>query len=78
MGSGGYALRPGEKSFELSVLFARLYRSLDAMSGGDDAVARAWLRSENTALGGTPLTLVQSIQGLVNVIAYLDARRAVS
>ena len=78
MGSGGYALRPGEKSFELSVLFVRLYRSLDAMTGGDDAVARAWLRSENTALGDTPLTLVQSIQGLVNVIAYLDARRAVS
>jgi hypothetical protein len=78
MGSGGYALRPGEKPFELSVLFVRLYRSLDAMTGGDDAVARAWLRSENTALGGTPLTLVQSIQGLINVIAYLDARRAVS
>jgi hypothetical protein len=78
MGSGGYALRPGEKSFELSVLFVRLYRSLDAMTGGDDAVARAWLRSDNAALGDTPLTLVQSIQGLVNVIAYLDARRAVS
>jgi len=78
MGSGGYALRPGEKSFELSVLFVRLYRALDAMTGGDDAVARAWLRGENAALGDTPLSLVQSIQGLVNVIAYLDARRAVS
>ena len=53
------------------------YRSLDAITGGDDAVARAWLRSENSALGGTPLTLVQTVQGLVNVIAYLDARRAV-
>ncbi|TMJ02722.1 MAG: DUF2384 domain-containing protein [Alphaproteobacteria bacterium] len=77
MGSGGYALRPGDKPFELSVLFVRLYRSLDAITGGDDAVARAWLRSENTALGGMPLTLVQSVQGMVNVIAYLDARRAV-
>jgi hypothetical protein len=77
MGSGGYALRPAEKAFELSVLFVRLYRSLDAMTGGDDVVARTWLRNDNTALGGTPLTLVQSIQGLVNVIAYLDARRAV-
>src|ERR1051325_9714594 len=78
IGSGGYELRPGDKPFELSVLFVRLYRSLDAITGGDDAVARTWLRSENMALGGTPLTLVQSIQGLVNVIAYLDARRAVS
>jgi len=76
MGSGGYTLRPGDKSFELSVLFVRLYRSLDALTGGDDAVARAWLRGDNTALGETPLTLVQSVQGMVNVIAYLDARRA--
>jgi hypothetical protein len=76
MGSGGYALRPGDKPFELSVLFVRLYRSLDAITGGDDGVARAWLRNDNTALGGTPLALVQSVQGLVNVIAYLDARRA--
>lgn len=76
MGSGAYTLRPDDKSFELSVLFVRLYRSLDAITGGDDAVARAWLRNDNTALGGKPLSLVQSVQGLVNVIAYLDARRA--
>ena len=77
MGSGRYVLSPDDKPFELSVLFVRLYRSLDAISGGDDAVARAWLRNDNTALGGTPLSLVQTVQGLVNVIAYLDARRAV-
>ena len=77
MGSGGYTLSPRDKPFELSVLFVRLYRSLDAVTGGDDAVARAWLRNDNTALGGTPLILVQTVQGLVNVIAYLDARRAV-
>ncbi len=77
MGSGAYTLETDEKPFELSVLFVRLYRSLDAITGGDDAVARSWLRNDNAALGGAPLTLVQSVQGLVNVIAYLDARRAV-
>ena len=76
MGSGSYMLAPSDKPFELSVLFVRLYRALDAITGGDDAVARSWLRNENTALGAPPLTLVQSVQGLVNVIAYLDARRA--
>jgi len=75
MGSGAYTL--DNKPFELAVLFVRLYRSLDAITGGDDGVARAWLRNENAALGGVPLTLVQSVPGLVNVIAYLDARRAV-
>ena len=77
MGGGAYTLAPDEKPFELSVLFVRLYRSLDAITAGDDAVARSWLRNENAALGGVPLTLMQSVQGLVNVIAYLDARRAV-
>jgi hypothetical protein len=77
MGTGRYTLAPDDKPFELSVLLVRLYRSLDAITGGDDSVARSWLRNDNTALGAPPLTLVQTVQGLVNVIAYLDARRAV-
>jgi uncharacterized protein (DUF2384 family) len=76
MGTGAYQLTPGEKSFELAVLFVRLFRSLDAIAGGDAAVARAWLRNPNTALGDAPLALVQSVTGLVNVVAYLDASRA--
>jgi hypothetical protein len=76
MANGAYMLPPDGKPFELSVLFVRLYRSLDAITGGDDAVARAWLRNDNTALGGTPLKLAQTVPGLMNVIAYLDARRA--
>lgn len=76
MGSGTYTLRPDEKPFELAVLFIRFYRALDAIVHGDDQVARAWLANANVALGGTPLTLIQSVQGLVNAVAYLDARRA--
>jgi hypothetical protein len=76
MGGGAYQLTPGDKAFELAVLFVRLFRSLDAIAGGDAAVARAWLRNPNTALGETPLALVQSVSGLVNVVAYLDASRA--
>jgi len=77
MANGAYTLPTEGKPFELSVLFVRLYRSLDAITGGDDAVARAWLRNDNTALGAAPLKLVQSVPGLMNVIAYLDARRAI-
>ena len=76
MGTGTYTLTPGEKPFELAVLFVRFYRALDAIVHGDDDVARAWLENANLALGGTPLTLIQSVQGLVNAVAYLDARRA--
>jgi hypothetical protein len=76
MGSGTYTLGPGDKAFDLAVLFVRLFRALDAIVDGDDAVAHAWLRNENTALGGRPLSLIQSIPGLVHAVAYLDARRA--
>lgn len=76
MGAGTYTLRPDEKPFELAVLFVRFYRALDAIVHGDDEVARAWLRNPNAALGDTPLTLIQSLPGLVHAVAYLDARRA--
>ena len=77
MRSGDYALQRGQKSFELAVLFVRLYRSLDAIVGGDDAVAGTWLKSRNTTLDAEPLVLIQTVPGLMNVIQYLDARRAV-
>jgi Protein of unknown function (DUF2384) len=77
MGSGDYELQPGQKAFELALLFVRLARSLDAIVGGDDAVAGAWLRNPNTALHDAPLKLIQTVPGLMNVLQYLDARRAV-
>ena len=77
MRSGEYEFQPGHKSFELALLFVRLFRSLDAILGGDDAVASAWLRNSNTVLKDEPLRLIQSVPGLMNVIQYLDARRAV-
>jgi hypothetical protein len=77
MRAGGYVLQPGHKPFELAVLFVRLYRSLDAIVGGDDAVAASWLKNRNITLDAEPLTLIQTVPGLMNVIQYLDARRAV-
>lgn len=76
MGSGTFLLLPGDKAFELGMMFVRLFRSLDAIVGGDDQAARGWLEQENTALGGVPRDLIQSLAGLVNVVGYLDTRRA--
>jgi hypothetical protein len=75
MRKGDYVL--DGKPLELGVLFVRLYRSLDAVVGGDDAVAKTWLRNKNSALKDTPLQLIQTVPGLIDVIQYLDARRAV-
>ena len=76
MDRGAYTLARDDKPFEIALLFVRLFRSLDALVGGDEKLARAWLRNENTALGAPPLALIQTLPGLVNVLAYLDARRA--
>lgn len=77
MYSSEYTLQPRKKPFELAVLFVRLYRSLDAIVGGDDAVAGSWLKNRNTVLDAEPLALIQTVPGLMNVVQYLDARRAV-
>lgn len=74
--AGGNAPRLAGKPYELALLFVRLYRSLDAIMGGDDEAARRWLRGENSAIGGTPLSRIKTIDGLTYVLAYLDARRA--
>ncbi|MBO3759266.1 MbcA/ParS/Xre antitoxin family protein [Ciceribacter sp. L1K22] len=71
-----FLLERGTKPFELALLFIRLFRSLDAVTGGDEAVAKAWLRGSNTALAAAPLDKISSITGLVDVLGYLDARRA--
>jgi hypothetical protein len=76
MKRGEFKLEPGTKPFELGVLFVRLFRSLDAIVGGDDAVAAAWLANLNTALDARPVDKLQSVSGLVDVLTYLDARRA--
>lgn len=71
-----FRLERGGKPFELALFFIRVFRSLDAIAGGDEAVARSWLRNENSALGGVPAEKILTVSGLVDVLAYLDARRA--
>ncbi|MYD87652.1 MAG: DUF2384 domain-containing protein, partial [Acidobacteria bacterium] len=72
MKKDGFALAPDTKPFELAVLFVRLFRSLDAIVGGDPQVARAWLSNANQALDGRPIDRIRTITGLLDVVAYLD------
>lgn len=73
---GDSLLEPGSKPFELAALLVRTFRSLDAITGGDEAVARRWLTAPNTALAARPVERMTQVQGLVDVTTYLDARRA--
>jgi Protein of unknown function (DUF2384) len=76
MKAGKLTLQPGSKPFEIALLFVRLFRALDAATGGDDKVSAAWLRNINLTLGEPPLSRMRSLSGLFDVLAYLDARRA--
>jgi len=75
LASGQRLVGPGTKEGELGLLFLRLYRSLDALVGGDSEKARAWLRARNAHLSAVPLECIQSVAGLVRVDEYLDAVR---
>jgi uncharacterized protein (DUF2384 family) len=78
MKKGDYVLQADSKAFELAVLFVRLFRSLDEMVGGDEAVARAWLANPNLALDAKPVEKIRTVPGLMDVITYLDARKSLA
>ena len=73
-----YQLSPDKKEWDFAVLLVRLFRSLDSIVGGAADDARKWLTSENKAFAGKkPAELIESTEGLVRVVNYLDACRAV-
>lgn len=74
--SGSFTLETDSKPFELGQYLIRLFRSLDAMIGSDDAGAIAWLRTDNLDLGGRPIDLIRTIRGLSDVADYVDDFRA--
>lgn len=76
MFAGTYLLSSDKKEWEFAVLLVRLFRSLDAITGGITEDARDWMNSSNLALADRkPVELITSTEGLVRVIFYLDARR---
>ncbi len=77
MKNNAYSIPQGSKEFELAILLIRLYRSLDSIASGESSVSSAWLKNFNRVLDGKPLDQIQTIAGLLNVIAYLDSRRAI-
>jgi uncharacterized protein (DUF2384 family) len=69
-------LDPVTKEGELALLFLRVYRSLHALFGGDQALMRLWIDQPNHHLGEQPPSLLLSrIEGLIRVANYLDALR---
>lgn len=76
LSSGDATLSLGNKQGELATHFIRAFRSLDAIVGGDRATAVAWIRNENRALEMVPINALKTVRGLIDVVNYLDQRRA--
>jgi plasmid maintenance system antidote protein VapI len=76
LATGARTIDPESKEGELALILVRVYRSLDALVGTDDAQRKAWMGGYNRALNGRPRELVQRADGLVAVVSYLDAMRA--
>ena len=75
LAAGSWQLAAESKSWELALIFVRLYRDLSAITGGESRSMREWLNSGNDALGAPPLERMLSAEGLVSVLQYLDAAR---
>lgn len=73
---GEKPINPDSKEGELALLLVRVYRSVDALVGTDDAKRQLWMTSHNQALGDRPCQLVERADGLVATLNYLDGMRA--
>ena len=76
--SRGRTVDPSTKEGELAILVVRLFRSLDALVGGNSEQLREWMHARNVHLAGTPAELIRKVSGLVHVVEYLDALRGKS
>jgi len=74
--SGHYVLEEKRKEWEFALLLIRVFRSLDSILANEQAIQQ-WLYSNNHALGGKPIELIQQTEGLVRVIQYLDSSRGI-
>lgn len=68
-------LDPKSKRGELALLLIRAARALFALAGGDNDWIKHFMRSKNKLTGGVPAEQMQSVQGLMRVVTYLDAIR---
>lgn len=69
------SLDPDSKQGELALLVIRVARALFALTGGDRDWIRHFMHNNNDVTGGVPAQQMQSIQGLIQVVQFVDAIR---
>ena len=69
------SLDPASKQGELALLLIRLARALFALTGGDKDWLLHFMRTSNKITGGIPAQQIETIQGLMTVLQFVDAMR---
>lgn len=70
---------PGSKPIEMALQLVRIYRALYAMVGGNHDAMQHWMStankhlSEQSGITQAPVDMVQTTEGLIRVMWYLDA-----
>lgn len=59
-----------------AITLIKIHQALTANVGSDEEVVKRWMASHNTALAGTPASLIQTEEGLGAVLAYLQGMEA--
>lgn len=70
-----FALDPKSKQGELALLLVRLARALYPLTGGDKTWIQHFMHTPNKITGGVPVKQIESIQGLMTVLQFVDAIR---
>lgn len=68
-------LDPNSKKGELALLVIRIARALFALAGGDKEWIRHFMHNPNKVTGGIPAKQMETIQGLMQVVQFVDAIR---
>jgi len=69
------SLDPLSKQGEIALLVVRIARALFALTGGDSEWIKHFMHTHNKVTGDIPAKQIQSIQGLMTVVQFVDAIR---
>lgn len=68
-------LQVESKQGEIALLLIRIARALFALTGGNEDWMKHFMRTENHVTGGVPAKQITQIQGLLQVLLFVDAMR---
>lgn len=69
------SLDPNSKKGELALLVIRIARALFALTGGDKDWIKHFMHNPNKVTGGIPAKQMETIQGLIQVVQFVDSIR---